>query len=48
MRWVREINIENRTYYFFDDIIHIKNVDPNNIKIGQNHKKIFLSTTLGM
>ena len=25
---VKEINIKNRTYYFFDDI----NFDPNNIK----------------
>ena len=29
---VKYINIENRTYYFFDDI-NIKDFDPNNIKI---------------
>ena len=23
----KDINIENCTYYFFDDIIHIKNLD---------------------
>ena len=30
---VKDINIENRTYYFFDDIINIKDFDPNNIRI---------------
>ena len=28
---VKEINIKNRTYYFFDDI-NLKDFDPNNIK----------------
>ena len=35
---VREIDIKNRTYYFFNDISNIKNLDPNNIKISS--KKI--------
>ena len=30
---VEDIDIKNRTYYFFDDMINIKNFDPNNIKI---------------
>lgn len=30
---VREMNIKTRTYYFSDEIISIKNLDPNNIKI---------------
>ena len=29
---IKEINIKNRTYYFFDDMIHIKNFDPNLLK----------------
>ena len=29
---VRETDTKNRTEYFFDDIISIKNFDPNNIK----------------
>ena len=33
MSCVKEINIKNRTYYFFDDMINIKNFDPNWIKI---------------
>ena len=26
---IKEINIKNRTYYFFDDMINIKNFDQN-------------------
>ena len=34
---------DNRTYYFFDDIINIKNFDPNNIKIDEKlHKNILI------
>ena len=29
---VKDINIENRAYYFFNDI-NIKDFDPNNIRI---------------
>ena len=29
---VKDVNIKNQTYYFFNDIINIKNFDPNNIK----------------
>lgn len=32
---VREINIKNRTYNLFDDMINIKNLDPINIKIDE-------------
>ena len=32
---VREINIKNRTYNLFDDMINIKNLDPTNIKIDE-------------
>ena len=28
---VKEINIKNQAYYFFDDINNTKNFDPNNI-----------------
>ena len=33
MSHIKEINIKNRTYYFFDDMINIKHFDPNRIKI---------------
>ena len=29
---VKDVNIKNRTYYFFNDMINIKNFDPNNVK----------------
>ena len=28
----KDINIKNHTYYFFDDIINIKNFDPKTLK----------------
>ena len=31
----KDINIKNRTYYFFNDIIDIEKFDPNNIKIDE-------------
>ena len=32
---IKDIIIKNHTYYFFNDIINIKNFDPNNIKIDE-------------
>ena len=32
---VKDININNRTYYFFNYIIDIENFDPNSIKIDE-------------
>ena len=43
---VKDVSFKNHTYYFFDDMINIKNFDSNNIKIGKSHTKIFLFTTL--
>ena len=41
---VKDIDIKNHTYYFFDDIINIKSFDSNNIKIDKNsYKNIFIS-----
>ena len=33
---VKEINIKNRTYYFFDDMIDIRNFHSNLLKIDKN------------
>ena len=39
---IEDINIKNRTYYFFN-IINVENFDPNNIKIDEkSHKNIFI------
>ena len=32
---LKDIDTKNRTYYFFNDIINIKNLDSNNIKIDE-------------
>ena len=32
---IKEINIKNGAYYFFDDIINIKNFDSNLLKIDK-------------
>ena len=34
--------IKNRTYYFFNDIVNIKNFDPKNIKIDEKSYKNIL------
>ena len=40
---VKDIDIKNRTYYFFNDIVNIKTFDPNNIKIDEkSYKHIFI------
>ena len=35
----KDITIKNRTYYFFNDMINIKNFNPNNIKIDEKSYK---------
>ena len=32
---LKEINIKNRTYYFYNDIIDLKNFDARLLKIGK-------------
>ena len=36
---IKEINIKNRTYYFFDDMIRIKDFNPDLIKIDKKSFK---------
>ena len=39
----KEIDIKNCTYFFFDDMINIKNHDPNKIKVDEkSHKNILI------
>ena len=45
---VQDIEIKNSTYYFFNDIINIKNFDANNIKIDEKSQKLFLFNKLDM
>ena len=40
---IKEINIKNRTYYFFDDMINIKDFDRNLLKIDKkSYKNIYI------
>ena len=36
---IKNISLENRTYYFFNDIINMKDFDPNDIKIDEKSYK---------
>ena len=44
---VKDINIKDRTYYFFNDISNIKSFDPNNIKIDEKSYKKFIIYHIG-
>ena len=44
---VKDIDIENCTYYFFIDFISINIFDPNNIKIGEKSYKNILIYYIG-
>ena len=44
---IKDLSIKNHTYYFFDDIINIKNFDPNNIKINEKSYKNILIYNIG-
>ena len=45
---ITDIDTNYRTYHFFNDVFNIKKFDPNNIKTGKNHTKIFFFTILDM
>ena len=36
---IKQINIKNRTYYFFNNMINIKNFDSNLLKIDKKSYK---------
>ena len=38
-REVKQINIKNRAYYFYNDMINLKNLDSNLLKIDKKHYK---------
>ena len=44
---VKDINIKNRTYYFFNDINNIENFDPNNKNIDEKSYKNVLIYYIG-
>ena len=34
---VKQIDIKNRTYYFYNDVINLKNFESNLLKIDKKH-----------
>ena len=42
MRRIKQINIENQPYYFFNDLINIKNFDPNLLDIDKVSVKVLM------
>ena len=43
---IKDVEMKNRTYYFFDDIINIKSFNSNNIKIHvKSYKNILIYYT---
>ena len=35
----KQMNIKNRTYYFYNDLINIKDFDPNLLRLGKKSYK---------
>ena len=46
MGTVKQIDIKNRTYYFYNDIIYLESFKSNLLKIDKNHIKILVFTIL--
>ena len=44
MNCIKKINIKNCTYYLFDEMINIKNFDPDQIKIDNKYIIIYYIT----
>ena len=44
---IEDIDIKNRTFFFFNDIINIKNFDPNKIKTDEESYKNILIYYIG-
>ena len=40
---IKDISLKNHTYFFFNNVLDIKEFDPNNIKIDEkSHKNILV------
>ena len=44
----KQLNIKNRTYYFWNNLINLKDFDPSLLKLDKNHKWILVFITLAM
>ena len=49
MGTLKQINLRNQTYYFYNDIINLENFDSSLLKIDKkNQIKALIFTTLGI
>ena len=48
MKEVKQINIKNRPYYFYNDTIDLKQFDATLLKIDKNQLKALLFTTFNI
>ena len=39
---VKQLNIKNRTYYFYNDLINALNFEPNNLKLDKKNGKTLI------
>ena len=46
MGLVKQMDIKNRTYHFYNDMVDIKKFHSNLLKIDKNHIKTLVFTTL--
>ena len=44
----RQLNLENRSYYFYNDLINVLNFEANNLKLDKKHGKILIFIMLAM
>ena len=47
MEVVKQVDIKNRSYYFYNDMINIKNVDPILLKIDKKSYKDISISNIG-
>ena len=45
--WTKQINIKNRTYYFYDDIFNLENVDSSSLKLDEKSYKDIVIYNIG-
>ena len=48
MREIKQINIKNRTYYFYNDIINLDEFDGSKIKVDKKSLMTLIFITLAM
>ena len=48
MGTIKQIDIKNRTYYFYSDIIELENFDSSLLKIDKNYIRTLVFPILGI